>query len=179
MTKKLKHILVERIEQLTRLNVSLEHLLFLYCINMNQDLQLSHVTQYKVLFDGGQLLQHCTSCKAKVTWVCLCVCLQFVPLIVELCTRIVEARGLDVIGVYRVPGNSVAVSHMQEELNRGIENMNMDNDKWLDVNVVSSLLKAFFRKLPQPLVTPGETFFLSLQPACTHKHLKLSRHFFL
>nr|KAG5690043.1 hypothetical protein BaRGS_009850 [Batillaria attramentaria] len=42
----------------------------------------------------------------------------------------------------------------KEELNRGIENMNMDNDKWLDVNVVSSLLKAFLRKLPHPLVTP-------------------------
>ncbi|KAL8562777.1 hypothetical protein ACOMHN_022652 [Nucella lapillus] len=78
---------------------------------------------------------------------------EFVPLIVELCTRIVEVRGLEVVGVYRVPGNSVAVTHMQDELNRGIENMNMDNDKWLDVNVVSSLLKAFFRKLPQPLVT--------------------------
>ncbi|XP_076460407.1 rho GTPase-activating protein 21-A-like [Babylonia areolata] len=78
---------------------------------------------------------------------------EFVPLIVELCTRIVEVRGLEIVGVYRVPGNSVAVSHIQEELNRGIENMNMDNDKWLDVNVVSSLLKAFFRKLPQPLVT--------------------------
>ncbi|XP_025093791.1 uncharacterized protein LOC112563732 isoform X4 [Pomacea canaliculata] len=78
---------------------------------------------------------------------------EYVPLIVELCTRIVEARGLEVVGVYRVPGNSVAVGHMQEELNRGIENLNMDNDKWLDVNVVSSLLKAFFRKLPEPLVT--------------------------
>ena len=86
----------------------------------------------------------------------MCVSLQFVPLIVELCTRIVEVRGLDIVGVYRVPGNSVAVSHMQEELNRGIENMNMDNDKWLDVNVVSSLLKAFFRKLPHPLVPPGK-----------------------
>lgn len=79
---------------------------------------------------------------------------EYVPLIVELCTRIVEARGLEVVGVYRVPGNSVAVSHIQEELNQGIENMNMDNDKWLDVNVISSLLKAFFRKLPRPLVTP-------------------------
>ena len=78
------------------------------------------------------------------------------PLIVELCTRIVEARGVDSVGVYRVPGNSVALSRMQEELNRGIESVNMDNDRWLDVNVVSSLLKAFFRKLPQPLVTPGE-----------------------
>ena len=90
------------------------------------------------------------------------VCFQYVPLIVELCTRIVEVRGMEIIGVYRVPGNSVAVTHMQEELNRGIENMNMDNDKWLDVNVVSSLLKAFFRKLPHPLVTPGETLFLCI-----------------
>ena len=89
---------------------------------------------------------------------------QYVPLIVELCTRIVEVRGLEVVGVYRVPGNSVAVSHMQEELNRGIENMNMDNDKWLDVNVVSSLLKAFFRKLPQPLVTSGEVHVFVTDP---------------
>ncbi|XP_067650553.1 rho GTPase-activating protein 23-like isoform X1 [Haliotis asinina] len=78
---------------------------------------------------------------------------EYVPLIVELCTRIVEARGLEVVGVYRVPGNSVAVQNMQEELNKGIENVNIDNEKWLDVNVISSLLKAFFRKLPEPLVT--------------------------
>ena len=31
----------------------------------------------------------------------------------------------------------------------------MESEKWLDVNVVSSLLKSFFRKLPDPLVTEG------------------------
>ncbi|XP_033762340.1 uncharacterized protein LOC117343900 isoform X2 [Pecten maximus] len=78
---------------------------------------------------------------------------DFVPLIVDLCTKIVEARGLEVTGVYRVPGNSAAVNHMQEELNKGIDNMNVDHEKWCDVNVISSLLKTFFRKLPDPLIT--------------------------
>ncbi|OWF42359.1 rho GTPase-activating protein 21-like isoform X2 [Mizuhopecten yessoensis] len=78
---------------------------------------------------------------------------DFVPLIVDLCTKIVEARGLESTGVYRVPGNSAAVNHMQDELNKGIDNMNVDHEKWCDVNVISSLLKAFFRKLPDPLIT--------------------------
>lgn len=76
-----------------------------------------------------------------------------VPFMVDLCTRIVEARGLEVVGVYRVPGNKLAISMMQEELNKGIDYINLDNEKWLDVNVISSLLKGFFRKLPDPLVT--------------------------
>jgi len=32
----------------------------------------------------------------------------------------------------------------------------VDSDKWQDVNVVSSLLKLFFRKLPESLITDGE-----------------------
>ncbi|CAG2251042.1 ARHGAP21_23 [Mytilus edulis] len=77
---------------------------------------------------------------------------DFVPMIVDLCTKIVEARGLEVTGVYRVPGNTAAVNMMTEELNKGIDNMNVDHEKWCDVNVIS-LLKAFFRKLPESLVT--------------------------
>lgn len=43
---------------------------------------------------------------------------QFVPLIVHICTEIVEARGLEVTGIYRVPGNTAAVTMMQDELNK-------------------------------------------------------------
>ena len=32
----------------------------------------------------------------------------------------------------------------------------MENEKWSDVNVVSSLLKTFFRKLPDPMITDGQ-----------------------
>lgn len=38
--------------------------------------------------------------------------------------------------------------------------MNVDHEKWCDVNVISSLLKAFFRKLPESLVTSGKTFYI-------------------
>ncbi|KAH3894316.1 hypothetical protein DPMN_018472 [Dreissena polymorpha] len=43
---------------------------------------------------------------------------QFVPLIVDLCIQIVEARGLEMTGVYRIPGNKAAVTILQEEFNK-------------------------------------------------------------
>ncbi|XP_023932057.1 rho GTPase-activating protein 21 isoform X1 [Lingula anatina] len=76
---------------------------------------------------------------------------EYLPMVIEICTSIVEARGLEFVGIYRVPGNTAAVATLQEELNKG--SPNPDNEKWLDVNVVGSLLKSFFRKLPESLVT--------------------------
>ncbi|XP_060566502.1 rho GTPase-activating protein 21-like isoform X4 [Ruditapes philippinarum] len=77
---------------------------------------------------------------------------EFVPLVVDLCTQLVEARGLEMIGVYRIPGNKAAVTLLQDEFNKGIDAMNLDHEKWSDVNVISSLLKSFFRQLPEPLI---------------------------
>jgi hypothetical protein len=34
--------------------------------------------------------------------------------------------------------------------------MNVDGELWREVNVVGSLLKLFFRKLPESLLPPGE-----------------------
>ena len=47
----------------------------------------------------------------------MCV-FQFVPLIVDMCTQIVEAKGLEMTGVYRIPGNKAAVTLLQEEFNK-------------------------------------------------------------
>ena len=41
--------------------------------------------------------------------------------------------------------------------------MNVDHEKWCDVNVISSLLKAFFRKLPESLVTSGINIYLIIK----------------
>uniref|UniRef100_A0A3B4U019 Rho GTPase activating protein 21b n=1 Tax=Seriola dumerili TaxID=41447 RepID=A0A3B4U019_SERDU len=79
---------------------------------------------------------------------------RFVPLIVEVCCKVVEERGLEYTGIYRVPGNNAAISSMQEELNsKGMTDIDIQEDKWRDLNVISSLLKSFFRKLPDPLFT--------------------------
>lgn len=43
---------------------------------------------------------------------------EFVPLVVELCTKAIEDRGLDFVGIYRVPGNKAAVELLKKELNQ-------------------------------------------------------------
>ncbi|XP_074049115.1 rho GTPase-activating protein 21 isoform X3 [Macrotis lagotis] len=78
---------------------------------------------------------------------------RYIPLIVEICCKLVEERGLDYTGIYRIPGNNAAVLNLQEELNKGVADIDIQDDKWRDVNVISSLLKSFFRKLPEPLFT--------------------------
>ncbi|XP_072757609.1 rho GTPase-activating protein 21 isoform X4 [Anoplolepis gracilipes] len=78
---------------------------------------------------------------------------ECVPLIVEMCTSIVEARGLEVVGIYRVPGNTAAISQLTDSVNKGFENINFQDPRWSDVNVISSLLKSFFRQLPDSLLT--------------------------
>lgn len=83
--------------------------------------------------------------------------LQCVPYVVELCCRVVEERGLNFTGVYRVPGNSGTLAALQDELNsKGPDNIDFGADeRFLELNVISSLLKSFFRKLPDPLFTNG------------------------
>ncbi|XP_063815759.1 rho GTPase-activating protein 23 isoform X1 [Pseudophryne corroboree] len=76
-----------------------------------------------------------------------------VPLIVEWCCTLVEQKGLEYLGIYRVPGNNAVVCNLQDQLNKGLCDTNIQDQRWQDLNVVSSLLKSFFRKLPEPLFT--------------------------
>lgn len=79
---------------------------------------------------------------------------EFVPLLVELCTNVVESKGLDIIGIYRVPGNTAAVTSLTEAVNKGLDPSVLAQDpRWSDVNTISSLLKSFFRRLPDSLLT--------------------------
>lgn len=78
---------------------------------------------------------------------------EYVPRIVEVCTRIVETKGLEVVGIYRVPGNSAAVTALTDEVNKNYVDVPQLDPRWNDVHVVSSLLKSFFRKMPDSLLT--------------------------
>lgn len=53
---------------------------------------------------------------------------QYIPLIVDICCKLVEERGLEYTGIYRVPGNNAAISSMQEELNKGMTDIDVHDD---------------------------------------------------
>uniref|UniRef100_A0A131YV76 Rho GTPase-activating protein 23 n=1 Tax=Rhipicephalus appendiculatus TaxID=34631 RepID=A0A131YV76_RHIAP len=76
---------------------------------------------------------------------------QYVPWLVSQCCRVVEAKGLETVGVYRIPGNSAAVAALSATVNGTGGPLDLTDPRWGDVHVVSSLLKAFFRQLPDPL----------------------------
>lgn len=103
-----------------------------------------HPNDYPSGHSFGVPLEFCPPCKTN----------KMVPLIMQHCCNVVERKGLETVGVYRVPGNSAAVNALQEELNnRGIENVCLEDEKWYDINNITSLLKLFLRKLPEGLLT--------------------------
>nr|XP_049695062.1 rho GTPase-activating protein 23 isoform X4 [Helicoverpa armigera] len=75
-----------------------------------------------------------------------------VPRAVTLPAHAVEAYGLRTVGVYRVPGNAAGVAALAAALDRG-EPPPAADARWADVHVASSLLKAYLRRLPDPLLT--------------------------
>lgn len=74
-----------------------------------------------------------------------------IPKIVEVCIDIIEDHGLESVGVYRVPGNMAVVNDISDSLNSG--DFDQLHPRGNEVNVISSVMKSFFRKLPDPLVT--------------------------
>lgn len=65
----------------------------------------------------------------SITLKCICnFFFQYIPLIVDICCKLVEERGLEYTGIYRVPGNNAAISSMQEELNKGMTDIDVHDD---------------------------------------------------
>lgn len=77
----------------------------------------------------------------------------FVPRFIEVCTDIVDERGLKTVGIYRVPGNNASITALTEEINRNYDDIPQEDPRWNDLHVVSSLLKSYLRKMPDSLVT--------------------------
>nr|XP_036221696.1 serine-rich adhesin for platelets isoform X1 [Bactrocera oleae] len=79
---------------------------------------------------------------------------EYVPLLVDVCTNIVETKGLGIVGIYRIPGNKAAISELSEQVNKSDFSWDRCNTdvRWEDVNVVSSLLKQYIRNLPDALL---------------------------
>ena len=78
---------------------------------------------------------------------------RYIPIVVEILTRLVELRGINCQGIYRHAGGITAVNWLVNELDKGAEKINFNSEKWYDVKAVASTLKTFFAKLPDSLLS--------------------------
>lgn len=76
-----------------------------------------------------------------------------IPLVVEKCIESVEARGMDYEGIYRKSGGVGQMRQIQLAFERGEVPNLIDEEKWNDICAVTSVLKQYFRELPNPLFT--------------------------
>ncbi|XP_077020184.1 rho GTPase-activating protein 27 isoform X2 [Tamandua tetradactyla] len=74
-----------------------------------------------------------------------------VPRFVQQCIRTVEARGLDIDGLYRISGNLATIQKLRYKVDHD-ERLDLDDGRWEDVHVITGALKLFFRELPEPLI---------------------------
>lgn len=78
------------------------------------------------------------------------------PLVVQRCVQQVEARGMDIVGIYRLCGSAVRKRMLREAIERnGAWKVDLSAEHVPDINVVTSLLKDYLRELPEPLFTKG------------------------
>nr|CAG8433063.1 9204_t:CDS:10 [Entrophospora candida] len=76
-----------------------------------------------------------------------------IPTLVERCIAEIEKRGLIEVGIYRVPGAKNLIERLTEEFNNDVDAVDLSSETYSDINVVASVLKLFFRSLPEPLMT--------------------------
>ncbi|KAH8173314.1 rhoGAP domain-containing protein [Sarocladium implicatum] len=74
-----------------------------------------------------------------------------IPSIVTRCIEEVELRGMDQEGIYRKSGGSSQINTIKDGFDKD-ENFDI-SDPDLDIAAVTSVLKQYFRKLPNPLLT--------------------------
>ncbi|KAI8937568.1 hypothetical protein NX059_005283 [Plenodomus lindquistii] len=78
-----------------------------------------------------------------------------VPMVVYQCIQAVDLYGLEVEGIYRIPGTSSHIQQMKTLFDSDASQVDFRNPEAFqhDVNSVAGLLKQFFRELPDPLLT--------------------------
>ncbi|XP_040888817.1 rac GTPase-activating protein 1-like [Toxotes jaculatrix] len=74
-----------------------------------------------------------------------------IPALVLYCIKEIEHRGLHELGLYRLSGHERLVKELKEKLIRGKTLPPLS--KIEDINVITGVLKDFFRNLPEPLLT--------------------------
>ncbi|EPS38263.1 hypothetical protein H072_7940 [Dactylellina haptotyla CBS 200.50] len=87
-----------------------------------------------------------------------------VPYVVEMMLGEVERRGLDEVGIYRVPGATSSIGALKTALDSEVD-IRMDDDRWFDINAVAGCFKLFMREMPNNLLSSEFLEELKAMPA--------------
>ena len=76
-----------------------------------------------------------------------------VPALIQHCVNEVEARGLDVVGLYRIPGAEKDVKELVKDLKeRFLRGKGVPNLARYDIETICGCIKNFLRSLEEPIV---------------------------
>ncbi|KAI8368301.1 Rho GTPase activation protein [Radiomyces spectabilis] len=75
-----------------------------------------------------------------------------VPLVLRKCAEAVETFGLNTVGIYRLSGTNSQIQKLKAAFDRDCAGVNLLQEEFVaDINNVTSVLKLWFRELPDPL----------------------------
>ncbi|XP_029110646.1 rho GTPase-activating protein SYDE2-like [Scleropages formosus] len=76
-----------------------------------------------------------------------------VPLIIEKCITEIEKRGCQVVGLYRLCGSAAVKKELREAFERDSRLVELSENQYPDINVITGVLKDYLRELPYPLIS--------------------------
>ncbi|KAI5609251.1 rho GTPase-activating protein SYDE2 [Silurus asotus] len=76
-----------------------------------------------------------------------------VPLIIEKSIGEIERRGCQVVGLYRLCGSAAVKKELREAFERDSHAVELSENNYPDINVITGVLKDYLRELPHPLIS--------------------------
>lgn len=76
-----------------------------------------------------------------------------VPLLIEKCISEIERRGCQVLGLYRLCGSAAVKKELREAFERDSHAIELSENNYPDINVITGVLKDYLRELPHPLIS--------------------------
>nr|XP_033786646.1 beta-chimaerin isoform X3 [Geotrypetes seraphini] len=75
------------------------------------------------------------------------------PMVVDICIREIEGRGLKSEGLYRVSGFTEHIEDVKMAFDRDGEKVDISANVYPDINIITGAFKLYFRDLPIPVIT--------------------------
>lgn len=63
----------------------------------------------------------------------------------SLCVGVVESRGLQTQGIYRIPGNKASVTYLTEMINKDPKAIDYDDARWEKIYFINYEVKNFIK----------------------------------